>query len=269
MQNKTIIYILVSIAGCVALGLGVYFYFNYKNSREYIEYANEALQNKDFYHATNYAKVSLYYQENFDAYMILARVNNELNFFDEVIKDVNWALEHGKADELTYFLRGKSYYKLHLKGEDINVEEIMATLFEGKKEVSTNLIKAKEDLLKGAEQEDAIDSTFYYLGIVLNKLGDNKGAAENFQKFISVNKNSFEAYAERGIALYHAGDFKAALNDLNVAEEMRPKEGRVLFFKGMTNLELKDTTAACMDLAGARNNDYQMPEGLIEQVCKY
>lgn len=91
-----------------------------------------------------------------------------------------------------------------------------------KKYISENRFEeAKEVLLKGLElpQKDAL--VYKYLGIVYDKLGDNKSAVENFQISAELAPQDKNIWQKLGFALLSAGEFERAEKSFENADKIQ------------------------------------------------
>ena len=73
---------------------------------------------------------------------------------------------------------------------------------------------------------------YYEQGRAKDRLSDNKGAVEKYNKAIELNPKYAEAYIKRGYAKSELKDYTGAMQDYNKAIELDPKNARAYVSRG-------------------------------------
>lgn len=120
------------------------------------------------------------------------------------------------------------------------------------------IVKLKPSYYKTLEQLEkykklSTKGYFYYCykGTFKIKLGDNKGAIEDFTKAIELNPNDAEAYGNRGIAKVNLRDNIGAIKDFTKAIELNPNAKEAYSNRGIAKVNLGDNKGAIEDLTKA------------------
>ncbi len=110
---------------------------------------------------------------------------------------------------------------------------------------------------------DPRDAEAYFLrGVARSKLGDERGANEDFEKVLRLrieklgqtirrNPEDFIAHIQRGYSRYESGDQQGAIHDFTVAIRLRPAIADAYFYRG--NAHYRKGPGAVEDFDKARN----------------
>ncbi len=106
---------------------------------------------------------------------------------------------------------------------------------------------------------DPRDAEAYFLrGVARSKLGDERGANEDFEKVLRLrieklgqtirrNPEDFIAHIQRGYSRYESGDQQGAIHDFTVAIRLRPAIADAYFYRGNAHYRKGDKQAAIQD----------------------
>ena len=188
--------------------------------------------------------------------------------------------ENGQLSQIGNFIDGISTgeWKFYNK----NGELIAKKLYDvnGKEIENTNETKeTKYDFsLIDVDDYDFLDIVLPELqkGFDLLEKKEFKNAIIEFDTYIKKNphktgtKCNCDAFFYRGKSKYFSGNFKEAIDDLNVIVESslgNPKLQEGLFYRGLSKINLKQMDAGCLDLYKAKEK-FPGTEVEIEKYCK-
>ncbi|GAL85490.1 SHNi-TPR family protein [Sporocytophaga myxococcoides] len=243
-SGKIFLWTILSIVGFVIVGISVYYYFNIKYSKVAYERALLAMNTKDYYNATDYCHLSLYYDNtNENAFLLLAKINQDLGFYDEMLKYTNLALKHTDDPDASYFyLLGRAHYALH------------------------NTTEAVENFEKSKTMSPYIDSSDIFLGRIKFAQREYAASLENYNSFLKKDR-SVNAYTERGHCYYSLKNYQNALKDFDKATTLKPSLGEIYYYKALCNFALGNTSTACMECGNAINKGFEAANELAEKNC--
>lgn len=118
---------------------------------------------------------------------------------------------------------------------------------------------------------DALFNRAYY---VKEKTGDFKGAIQDYDQFIKLNKEGNIAFAlnNKGYCKYRLDDFSGAINDINRSIELQSDNSYAFRYRAEVFIAMDSLNAACTDLHKAielgysKENDNKVEE-LIKTYC--
>jgi tetratricopeptide (TPR) repeat protein len=227
-----------------SVGIGFYFYQNYKSSREYYRAALSSLEKKDFYQAIEYLKSAIYLDHSYSqAYLLSAKIYvDQINDYGFAKSLINKAMESGEKGDVLFYLRGKCNY--HLGRE----QEAMA------------------DFDKALSSGSQIDSLYIFQGKLLEKHGKFIEAEIILTEAVKRFPRNASILASLGISQFSNGKYKESKKTISESLKLRP-DGHLFYQKALCDLQLNDTVSACHDIANAIIYDY-LPGKLLEQeVC--
>ncbi|MFN6945136.1 MAG: tetratricopeptide repeat protein [Cytophagaceae bacterium] len=244
-NKKTLLISLALVLLVFSLGIGVYKYFNGRSSRMAYERAEKAYLRQDLYNADRFGRLSLYYNdENAKTHFLLAKINADLDFFDEVLKFSNWAIEYnGDPDPAMYFLRGKAYYKLN------------------------DYMSAKEDLMHSQSLYADIDSVDFYLGKIQQNFKKHDEAIAYYDKHLATDKKSFEALYQKGRCYYELSKYEQAVKFYEAALEIKDDHAEANFLCALAYIELGDTLNVCTYLNEAKIRGHEDASHMHMDLC--
>jgi len=111
--------------------------------------------------------------------------------------------------------------------------------------------------------EDYIDK-----GTAKEKLGDYKGAIQDYNKSIELDPKFALPYNERGIAKKNLGDYKGAVQDYNKAIELNPNYANAYYNRGIAKSYLGQKDSGCLDLSKASEMGVSQAYDLIKKHCQ-
>ncbi|MFK8056593.1 MAG: tetratricopeptide repeat protein [Saprospiraceae bacterium] len=114
---------------------------------------------------------------------------------------------------------------------------------------------------------DSIADVFFNRGNVRSKLGNKKGAIEDFDQAISINPNYVEAYQNRGAEKDEIEDYEGAIEDYNRSIEVNPESVLAYFNRGNTNYRLNNKEQACADWTKARDLGDDSAQERLDEYC--
>lgn len=235
------------VTGVFGLGFMIYFYGNYKTSREYYMASLEYLKEKNFYAAGECLEAAIYYDDDFaEAYLLLGKIDLEaIHDPGGSLNNLNKAIEYSyRPTGVMYFLRGKAGY---LSGKRTKVQ-------------------SKEDFLQALKLDPSIDSTTFYLAVLSEKEEQWEDADNYYSSFLENTAPSASVLFSRGVARYRTGNYKKALEDLNKGLNEQAS-GEMFYYRALCHLELNNKEAACTDFANAISADYEQARETQEEVC--
>lgn len=138
---------------------------------------------------------------------------------------------------------------LGLSGAGLVFLEVMVLVMDLKltPETTANLSVANRPAASNLiNDSNKISVSYYDQGNIFYKIGDYKGAIENFNQTLRLNPNDAKAYVNRGNARYeiaqHSGErdqeYKAALEDYNQALRLNPQDSEAYMKRGIINNEI-------------------------------
>lgn len=237
----------VAVAGILGLGFIVYFYGNYKASREYYLRSYHFLEKKNYYAAGECLEASLQYDQNFaEAYFLLGKIDLEaIHDPKGALKSLDKALEYSnKPKGVMYFLRGKARFLL--KRPDIENSRI--------------------DFHTAVKIDPTLDSSYFYLGRIYDLKQDSQKAISSYREFLKEADRSAFVYFRRGINYYQNNQFDKALDDFNKGLE-KEDNGEIYYLRGLCHLQNNNKDKACTDFANAISADYDEAMNKQEEVC--
>jgi tetratricopeptide (TPR) repeat protein len=104
---------------------------------------------------------------------------------------------------------------------------------------SSQLQGAKLDLQSAANYNDR--------GVAKFKVGNIKGAIQDYDRAISINPKYGESYVNRGIAKFKVGNIKGAIQDYDRAIAIDPKDGEAYYNRGIARFESGEERSAIQD----------------------
>ena len=95
-------------------------------------------------------------------------------------------------------------------------------------------------------------------GLARANLGDSRGAMEDFEQSLRLNPNDAEAYAGRGAARLAQGDSQGAAQDFDLASGINPNLVEAVTVRAQARLGLNDAAGAAADLQQALGSNPAM-----------
>ncbi len=142
----------------------------------------------------------------------------------------------------------------------IEIEELASLFTQAETNYKqSNYRKAINDLNKIIELDPTHADTYYLLGIIYNNYYPNKTEAiNNFKKaadlFFDKEKHN-DGFRSRGTALSLEGNYKEAIQDLNEAIHLNPKDFKAYSNRGLARIKLEDYEGAIEDFSQAISID--------------
>ena len=103
-------------------------------------------------------------------------------------------------------------------------------------------------------------------GVEKHRLGDYRGALEDFTKAIEFAPNSAIAYNNRGLSRVKTADFEGAIRDFTLAIELDPNVAAVFFNRGIARAHKSDFDNAIRDFEKAATLDPAFGPKVREQI---
>jgi len=75
------------------------------------------------------------------------------------------------------------------------------------------------------------------------------------------------AYYNRGVAKARLGDYKGAIQDFNKVIELKPKDADAYARRGASKLSLGQKNSGCLDLSKAGELGYAKADDTIKKYC--
>lgn len=137
----------------------------------------------------------------------------------------------------------------------------------GKKEGIGDLKSAEETYNEVISLFPNNAQVWWRRGKCREKLGNHKGALEDFQKSLSINRD-LNVYRDKAQIEYLSGNYNAAIEDYTDAIGYRSKEqGFFYFLRGMAKYKSGDKTGSCEDFFTAKYADYPEAANAIRNFC--
>ncbi|CAN5608852.1 hypothetical protein BH10BAC4_BH10BAC4_08620 [soil metagenome] len=126
--------------------------------------------------------------------------------------------------------------------------------------------KTKKDLLLARQfQDDSEIET--YLGLSYYNLDQRDSSIISFNKSIELDATFMQAYLYAGSVLLEDGDFTTALQYLNLALRIDPKNKEATFYKGVALVELNRLDEGCSCLNRAFYAGMDDASGYLTEYC--
>lgn len=128
---------------------------------------------------------------------------------------------------------------------------------------------AKKDLDKSIEIYPGYSESWFYRGDAKMELDDYDGAIADIDKCLALRPEHGSALYVKGMALYLKKDYTAAIATLDHILGMNDPGHRAgsYYYKGMSEIGLKMTDAACRDLGKAKETGYADAPAAITKYC--
>ncbi len=113
----------------------------------------------------------------------------------------------------------------------VNAEQVMA--------IGRNVLSMEDYMLsihyfnQAIKAKPYLSDPYYYRALAKLSLDDYRGAEEDCNRAIELNKFKTEAYKVRGFALQQQGKDSLALRDYNMGLQYNPHDRYFLFYKGV------------------------------------
>lgn len=254
--------VLLSLAGIVLILFSVYTYqrnFVWQNG---ITLFNEVIRHYPDYELAYINRGTLY-------------LNKQKN--KEAISDFNKAIHLDEEREITYYNRALAYYNLgqfdSAYADCSRTIRYNSLFFDAwylrgfLKNKSGNFAGAIADYNQVIYLSPSHKLAWYNRGNARKNLGDLKGALLDYQQTIHLDSAFAMAYNAAGVTLFFMGDYRGSLNYYDQAIKKNPGEGNFLFNRGLSELKLGLTEAACRDFRAAWGLGYSESKNLIDQHC--
>jgi tetratricopeptide (TPR) repeat protein len=105
-------------------------------------------------------------------------------------------------------------------------------------------------------------------GMAKHKLGDYKGAIDDYTKAIELDSKNVDAYGARGYARRMMGDLTGAMDDYEKVIALDPKNSNGYAGRGLTRIKIGDKDNGCKDLGTARDLGYPRGADLVKENCE-
>jgi tetratricopeptide (TPR) repeat protein len=93
-------------------------------------------------------------------------------------------------------------------------------------------------------------------------------AIKAFTRVLAINVAFHSAYKSRGIAEFRNGNFAAAVDDFTSYLLFDDKDGGSYYFRGLSELALKNKSEACTDLHYAVQVKYEPAKKILDKSCE-
>ncbi len=126
---------------------------------------------------------------------------------------------------------------------------------------------ALQDLSKAISLKPEYAEAYNNRGWVYFQSGNTKMALSDFNKAILLNPGFDKPLYNRAALKGNTGNFPGALEDFNILLKLHPDDNATWYYRGMTYLMLKDTSAACNDFKKANDLGNEAASKMIRQYC--
>ena len=142
----------------------------------------------------------------------------------------------------------------NLKTAERLIREAKALVVAGKGQ-EKRVIELTSRILQIEESADA----YNIRGVARERLGDAKGALEDYTQSISINPKHYKAFANRASLRFDLRDLSGSLDDYSQAISMQPDYVNAYIGRSRTRAELGDGTGAIRDMTFASESDPKSP----------
>ncbi len=180
--------------------------------------------------------------ENFEAYVKIGNVLDDLGRSEEALTSYNRALEINPAYDKAYCNRGIVLKKLNRKEEALSSYDKALEINPGNDSTHYNRSHILNDLGRKEEALESYDkaieinpedyAAYYNKGNILNDLQRKKEALDSYNKALEINPAYDKAYCNRGIILKNFGQKEEALSSYNKALKANPEYDAAHYNKG-------------------------------------
>ncbi len=185
------------------------------------------------------------------------------------LKDFDYALKIDKFH--SYALLGRGFAKGSI-GNSIGAIEDLTKVIENPPSVIGNLVHPKHvEEINGRlkELDDKYKNWAYRArGKYKSKLGDLRGAIQDFNKALEYNSVDSEVYYLRAMSKQDLDDLNGCIVDLDRAIEINPKDASYYIQRGLVFLKIGMTERGCLDLSKAGELGYGSVYEIITEFCK-
>jgi tetratricopeptide (TPR) repeat protein len=127
---------------------------------------------------------------------------------------------------------------------------------------------ALEDYDKAISIEKSDPEIWLNRGLVKEKLNDLKGAYADYTQAIALKENFSKAWLNRGNVLQRLSRYKEAVEDYTIALTFQPNYASALYNRAVAKERLKRYSEACQDLLQAEQLGVKPEPRLKAKVCK-
>ncbi|MBW4683275.1 MAG: tetratricopeptide repeat protein [Microcoleus vaginatus WJT46-NPBG5] len=121
---------------------------------------------------------------------------------------------------------------------------------------------AIEDFTQVVHLDSQHYTAYYYRGIARFKLGENQGAKADFTQALQINSSYAEAYISRGNVYRKLGFYQPAIQDFTQALQLKPNDAQAYYNRAVTYSELGEKRRSLDDKQKALA-DYQKAANLF------
>jgi len=152
----------------------------------------------------------------------------------------------------------------NLKAVDWLIKEAKALIMEGKGQ-EKRVIELTSRVLQIEESADAHNIR----GVARERLGDAKGALQDYTRSISIDPRHHKALSNRATLKFELGDLPGSLDDYSQAILIQPDYVNAYIGRSRTLVELGDGTGAIKDITYALGRDPSNPAAYIARSTIY
>jgi tetratricopeptide (TPR) repeat protein len=200
---------------------------------EALKWFNKAYEEKDAHTQIDYYTKAMEYNPRDPlAYYNRAFAFNELNQYENAIKDLNVTIEIDPSYTNAYINRGLAYSNLKLDEnaladytKAIELDPLSALAYGNRGMVNYDLKrydKCIEDCTKAIELDPSNTNAYINRGLACSSLKQIENAMIDYNKAIELNPNLALAYSNRGLLRYNSLHYEKAIEDYNKAIELDP-----------------------------------------------
>ncbi|MHC1704298.1 MAG: hypothetical protein AB9846_10355 [Tenuifilaceae bacterium] len=157
------------------------------------------------------------------------------------------------------------------RSNDSNSDQYMQLLISASEydQVNENE-KAMESLTQAIKLSPNEGLAYSQRGHLRLKIKDNKGAIEDFTKYIELSSGDPKAfgYLNRGRAKMELEDYTSALDDFSKSLLNKPDLGYTCYFQGLTYLKLNNKEKACESFTMGKKNKDKDCKKALRKYCK-
>ena len=234
----------------LSLFIGLIFFFvymQYKTATQSYYWAEQFMETKDLYKASENLEYTLNIRPSYDrAHILLTKINLYLGEFESALESIEKGLKYSPNHMNELYLHG--FINIKMK----------------------NYIPAIEDFSKVRSNENAPDSTYYFEAVARMSLQEFTLANALLDTFaLKTNSKSFEVIFKKAVCKYNLNSYSDALTLFKTSLKINPKAYLAYHYIGLCELKGNNNETACLNFSKAYLHNITESEHYIQSVCNY
>jgi RsiW-degrading membrane proteinase PrsW (M82 family) len=259
-KAKDRLYVTLSIASIIMIIVIFYNYMQFKSATNAYYYAEEWIESKDLYNASQNLLYSIKRRPSYiRSYLLLAKIDLSLGQYSSALQTISKGLEEDPENPNALYLRGI------ISSRMMNGSTTLPDF-----ESAAYIMSPIKDFEKVRRSGNAPDSLYYFEALLQMREKGYSSASDLLDSFsLKIKKPSLEVFYNKGLCKYYSENYSEAEKLFISAAKVDPKHYITYHYLGICELQRQDTAAACIHFSKAHLHNITLSEPYLGENCNF